>query len=123
MPTGLPRSTCSWFRRSHFGCYTDCAFSDTAGGELCGLAAPRIPLQNGSLAKSRRPAAGRQCRPIWFVIGTASTQRHLPDALERWAFATDRQRRDRLGRTAMRNAGNPSPLPFVLLIEFSILLG
>jgi len=41
MSTGLPRSTCSWFRRSHFGCYTDCSFSDTAGGELCGLASPR----------------------------------------------------------------------------------
>ena len=60
----------------------------------------RIPLPNGSHAKSRRPAAGRPCRIIWFVLGTGSTQRHLPDAFERWAFATDRQRRDLLGRTA-----------------------
>src|SRR6478672_7781000 len=52
--------TCSWFRRSHFGCHTDCSFWDTAGGELCGLASPRIPLPNGSHAKSRRPAAGNQ---------------------------------------------------------------
>ena len=36
----------------------------------------------------------------WEEVPTGSTQRHLPDAFERWAFATDRQRRDLLGRTA-----------------------
>ena len=66
MPTGSPRSTCSWFRRSHFGCYTDCSFSDTAGGELCGLASPRIPLPNGSLAKSRE-ACGWEAAPTYLV--------------------------------------------------------
>src|SRR6476469_5278088 len=98
MSTGLPRSTCSWFRRSHFGCYTDCSFSDTAGGELCGLASPRA--SHCRMDRTPNPAAGRPCRIIWFVLGTGSTQRHLPDAFERWAFATDRQRRDLLGRTA-----------------------
>ena len=33
------------------------------------------------------------------MIGTGSTERHLRAASERWAFATDRQRRDRHGRT------------------------
>jgi hypothetical protein len=34
---------------------------------------------------------------------SVSTARHLPGAFERWAFATDRPRRDRHGRTAMPN--------------------
>jgi hypothetical protein len=37
------------------------------------------------------------------MIGTGSTERHLRAAFERWAFATDRQRRDRHGRTSMPN--------------------
>ena len=36
-----------------------------------------------------------------FVIATVLTATRLRAAFARWAFATDRQRRDRLGRTAM----------------------
>src|SRR3954454_14947800 len=72
MRTGSPRSISSWFRRSHFGCSTDCWLSDTTGGELCGLASPRIRPPNGSLGRSAKRAAGIQRLLIWFVIGTAS---------------------------------------------------
>jgi hypothetical protein len=51
-------------------------------------------------SKSRRHVVGRAPHTISSVIGTGSTERHLRAASERWAFATDRQRRDRHGRTA-----------------------
>ena len=38
-----------------------------------------------------------------FVIATVSTARHLRAAFARWAFATDRQRHDRRGRTVTLN--------------------
>ena len=64
-----------------------------------GVTAHRPP--NGSPDKSRRHVAGRADLNISSVIGTTSMARHLSAAFERWAFATDRQRHDRLGRTAM----------------------
>src|SRR3954451_5096576 len=39
-----------------------------------------------------------------YLVRTESTARSLRAAFERWAFATDRQRRDHHGRTAMPNA-------------------
>ena len=68
-----------------------------------GVTALRIRLPSGSPGKSAKPAAGTQCRPIWFEIATVSMARHLRAAFARWAFATDRQRRDRHGRTAVPN--------------------
>ena len=67
--------------------------------EFFGLASQHRQPANGSPDKSARPAGGNRCRITSFVIATASTERHLPDAFARWAFATDRQRRDLLGRT------------------------
>ena len=51
----------------------------------------------------REACGGSRCRITSFVIATVSMARHLRAASERWAFATDRQRRDRHGRTAMPN--------------------
>ena len=48
-------------------------------------------------ARSRRHVVGRARHTISSVIGTGSTERHLRAASERWAFATDRQRRDHHG--------------------------
>src|SRR3954465_9394203 len=69
---------------------------------FCSASQPRQP-PNGSPGKSARPAGGNRCRTTSFVIATVSTARHLRAAFARWAFATDRQRRDRHGRTAMPN--------------------
>jgi hypothetical protein len=44
-----------------------------------------------------------RCRTTSFVIATVSTARHLRAAFARWAFAADRQRRDRHGRTVTLN--------------------
>src|SRR6478609_10560611 len=52
-----------------------------------------------ALCKLVKPAAGTPRRLICFVIGTASTARHIPVGFERWAFATDRLRHDRRGKT------------------------
>src|SRR4051794_36419190 len=71
--------------------------------EFFGLASQHRQPANGSPDKSARPAGGNRCRITSFVIATASTERHSPDAFARWAFATDRQRRDLLGRTVTLN--------------------
>src|SRR3954452_8020388 len=51
--------------------------SDTTGGELCGLASPRIRPPNGSLGRSAKRAAGIQRLLIWFVIGTGVVIRRI----------------------------------------------
>ena len=102
MQMGSPRSIFSWFRRSPSGCYTDCWSSDTIEGASCGSASRRTRVPNGSPSKSRRHVVGRAPHTISSVIGTGSTERRLRAASERWA-ATDRQRRDRHGRTGMRS--------------------
>src|SRR5512133_4268696 len=73
----------------------------TPGDASSGLASPHIRMPNGSLCKLVKPAAGTPRRLICFVIGTASTARHIPVGFERWAFATDRLRHDRRGKTVM----------------------
>src|SRR6478672_11819803 len=60
-----------------------------------------VRMPNGSLCKLVKPVAGTPRRLICFVIGTASTARHIPVGFERWAFATDRLRHDRRGKTVM----------------------
>ena len=85
------------------GCSRACWFSDMIDGASCGSASLRTRLPNGSPGKSARHVVGRARHKISSATGTASTARHLRTAFERWAFATDRQRRDLLGRTAMSN--------------------
>ena len=72
-------------------------------GAFCGWVSRCIPPQNGSYDKSRRHVVGSAFHNISSVIGTMSTVRRLRAAFERWTFATDRQRHDRLDRTAMPN--------------------
>src|SRR4051794_14965741 len=103
MRRGSPRSICLLFRRSHFDCCTGCSCWNMVADASSGLALLRIRLPSGSPGKSARPAAGTQCRLIWFEIATVSMARHLRGAFARWAFATDRQRRDRRGRTVTLN--------------------
>jgi hypothetical protein len=57
------------------------------------------------IARQVSEACGWDPAPTYliFVTGTAFMERRLPGVFERWAFATDPQRRDRLGRTAMPN--------------------
>jgi hypothetical protein len=62
-----------------------------------------IPRPNGLRGKLLRRLAGMSRLGTSFAIATESTEKHLPAEFERWAFATDRRRRDRLGRTAMPN--------------------
>ena len=62
--------------------------------ESFGLASQGRRPRNGSLGKSARLAGGSRCRITSFVIATVSTARHLRVVCARWAFATDRQRRD-----------------------------
>src|SRR3954451_12955946 len=73
----------------------DCSFSDMAADASCGSASLPTRLPNGSPSKSRRLSVGRARLNTSFVIATASTARHSFGAFARWAFATDRQRRDR----------------------------
>jgi Integrase core domain len=54
--------------------------------EFFGLASQHRQPANGSPDKSARPAGGNRCRITSFVIATACTERHLPDAFARWAF-------------------------------------
>ena len=103
MPTGSPRSICLLFRRSHFDCCTGCSCWNMVADASSGLALLRIRLPSGSTGKSAKPATGTQCLPIWFEIATVSMARHLRGAFARWAFATDRRRRDRRGRTVTLN--------------------
>ena len=45
---------------------------------ILSLGSPHIRMPNGSLCKLVKPAAGTPRRLICFVIGTASTARHIP---------------------------------------------
>src|SRR3954451_8358033 len=78
-------------------------------------------LRNGSPGKSARPAGGNRCRTTSFVIATVSTARHLRVVSARWAFATDRQRRDRRGRTVTLKLAKDSPRPRAVHAVGSIL--
>src|SRR3954453_11045616 len=84
-------------------CCTGCSCWNMVADASSGLALLRIRLPSGFPGKSAKPAAGTQCLSIWFEIATVSMARLLRGAFARWAFATDRQRRDRLGRTGMSN--------------------
>jgi hypothetical protein len=70
-------------------------FGDFAGSFLAGYFGSRTSLETKILALRHQLNVLRRA--------SVSTARHLPGAFERWAFATDRPRRDRHGRTAMPN--------------------
>jgi hypothetical protein len=72
-------------------------------GRILWLGVTAHPTAEWIARQVTRPAAGRARLNTSSVIATGSTARHLRAAFARWAFATDRQRRDRLGRTAMPN--------------------
>ena len=56
------------------------------------------------IAQQVTEACGWESAPQYLIlIGTGSTARHLRAASGRWAFATERQRRDLHGRTGMRS--------------------
>ena len=59
--------------------------------------------------QARRHVVGRAHHTLSSVIGTGSTERRLRAASERWAFATDRQRRDHHERTGMRSTDRLDP--------------
>src|SRR6476620_9601422 len=62
-----------------------------------------LPTSEWIARQVREACGGSRCRLTSFVIATVSTARHLRVVSARWAFATDRQRRDRLGRTVTLN--------------------
>jgi hypothetical protein len=72
-------------------------------GASCGSVSRRIRVPNGSPGKSSRHVLGRARLNTSSVTEMGSTARSLRAAFERWAFATDRQRRDHHGRTAVPN--------------------
>ena len=63
----------------------------------------RSPTAEWIARQVSEAAGGNRSQITSFAIATASTARHLRGGFARWAFATDRQRRDRRGRTAMLN--------------------
>ena len=65
---------------------------------FCGLALPRIQLQNGSQIRSRKLADGNRSPAIWSVTGMGPMVRSSFDDFAQWAFVIDQRRRARPGR-------------------------
>jgi hypothetical protein len=68
------------------------------------LGSPRTQRLNGSHVRSPRHMVGQHHRKPSSVTATPSTATFSSAAFKRWAFVTGRLRRDRHGKTDMRNA-------------------
>ena len=62
------------------------------------------PTASGSHVSSPKPSVGQQHQDTSSVTATPSTAIFSSAAFKRWAFVTGRLRRDRHGKTDMRNA-------------------